>query len=143
MKWVLIAALAMISAPGAAQVENPPIVMHGAAGSGTGLICDWAIQATVLETGRRCPGPRDARMEEALAYSVERIEDYARRQSPQGAALMASYRARQIENDARRCDAVALHFYADAASRVSPEQLRRDTDRLLATSPPVEWGTCL
>ena len=55
---------------------------------------------------------------------------------------MADYRAGQIEGEAQLCHADATGMYAQM-TRTTPEAVRGETDRLLASSPRVEWGTCL
>ena len=122
-------------------VEAPP-PGNRVAGSGTGLICIWAIQTSVLEMGRRCGIPRNPAFEAELERAIGRLEDYARRQSPDGAAFMANYRPRLVDQDAGLCGAEATRMYADM-SRATPEAIRTETDRFLATHPSVEWGTCL
>lgn len=142
MRWPLLLAMAVIAAgPGSAQMAEPPPGQQIWSPS-TGLICIWAIEASLLEVGRRCDGPRNLAFEAELAESVTRIEDYARRQSPQTAAFMADYRARLIEQDAEACNVDALGMYR-AMSSISPDRLRGEMEELLASSPPVEWGTCL
>lgn len=125
---------------GAQTPETP--VGRELAGPRTGLICVWAIYATMLEVSRRCEAPRNAAFEAELARSVSQMEEYAERQSQAGANVMASYRARQIEHDAGICHPDALAMYTHMA-RTPPEAMRSETARLLASSPPVEWGTCL
>lgn len=137
----LLVAVALAGAPETAHRAEPPSVAPIWAPT-TGLICIWGIEATLLEVGRRCGGPRNIAFDAALADSVSRIEDYARRQSPREAAFMADYRAHQIEHDAEICNADALGMYRDM-STVPAETLRAETDRLLASSPRVEWGACL
>ena len=55
---------------------------------------------------------------------------------------MADYRARLIVGAAQLCHPDALDMYRHM-SRAAPEALRGETDRLLASSPAVEWGACL
>lgn len=138
---VLLAA-AMTAAPGSARIADPPATEPQVAGGRVGLICLWAIHATMAEVGKRCDLARNAPVEAELERSASRIEDYARRQSPAGAALMASYRARQIDGDARLCEPDALTMYR-LVTQTTPETVRDETDRLLASSPRVEWGDCL
>lgn len=136
-------AAAMTVSPGAAHIADPPAAGPPERPLGSaGLICVWAIYATVAEVGKRCGVARNAPLEAALASSVARIEAYARRRSRAGTEFMAGYRARAIEGDRRLCHSEALRMYEDVAG-VRPEAVSGEADRLLATSPPVEWGSCL
>jgi hypothetical protein len=139
---LLILAAGMSAAPGSARLAEPPAVGQELAGSGTGLVCRWAIYASMLEVGRQCGINRDTAIEAEFARSVSAMEAYARRRSPEGAAMMDSYRARQIDRGRMLCHADALDMYRHIAS-VDPRDVRADTDRFLAASPPVEWGDCL
>ena len=143
MRRLVLSALivAATAAIGCTRVADPAPVVQAAA-PGTGLICIWAIQATLLEVGKSCDGPRNLAFEAELARSVSRIEGYALRQSPGGAGGMANYRMQRLERDAAACEPDALEMYREM-SRTPPETLRAETERLLASSPAVEWGTCL
>jgi hypothetical protein len=135
-------AAAMSVSPGSARMYDPPAAQSEVVGPRTGLICVWAIYAAMAEVGRKCGVARNAPFEAELARSVSRMEDYARRQSPEGAAAMADYRARQIDGGAEICVPDGLTMYRQMA-QASPDAVRDAADRLLASSPPVEWGTCL
>ena len=135
-------ATAVTVSPGSARMNDPPAAEPRIVGGRAGLVCIWAIYATLLEVGKRCGGARNDPFEAELERSVSRLEDHARRRSPAGAALMADYRARRIDGDAQLCHSDALGMYAQMA-RVAPEAVRGETDRMLASSPPVEWGSCL
>ncbi len=147
---VLILLAGAMNAPGSTNPTDPPdtaaphpgLLGREAAGSDTGLICVWAIHATVLQVGRQCSVSRSAAVETELARGVAAMEAYARRQSPQGAVVMDRYRATQIDHQAGLCHADPIEMYRQV-SQVPPEVIRGETERLLATSPPVEWGTCL
>jgi hypothetical protein len=139
---LLTLAAAMTASPGSAGVTEPPPVGREMAGRDTGLICIWGIYASMLEVGRQCEVSRNAAVEAELARSVSLLEDYSRRRSPEGAAHMAAYRARQIDGERRLCHADPIRMYEEF-SRVDPALIRRETEGLLAASPPVEWGTCL
>ena len=134
-------AAAMAVSPGSARIADPPAAEPQEVGR-AGLICVWAINASMVEVGRRCGGPRNAPFQAELERSVARIEDYARRQSRERAASMADYRARLIVGDAHLCHPDALDMYRHMG-RAAPEALRGETDRLLASSPAIEWGACL
>lgn len=142
MAVVALLAAAAAAWPGRTRPADPPAPESQVVAGRPGLLCLWAIYATVAEVGRRCGGARNAPLEAELDRTVLRLEDYARRRAPEQAAFMADYRARQIEADAQLCTADALAFYGEIA-RATPEALRDDTDRLLGSSPPVEWGACL
>jgi len=141
----VVAALLAIAAaawPGRARPADPPAAESQVVPGRPGLLCLWAIYATVAEVGRSCGGARNAPLEAELGRTVLRLEDYARRQAPEQAVFMADYRARRIEADAQLCTADALALSGEIA-RATPTALRGDTDRLLGSSPPVEWGACL
>jgi hypothetical protein len=135
-------AAAMTAWPGRARTADPPAAESDVVGGGAGLICLWAIFATMAEVGRRCDVPRNAPFEAELERSASRLENYARRRAPAEAAFMADYRARQIDGDAQLCSPDALAMYGQMA-RARPAALRGEADRLLASSPPVAWGSCL
>lgn len=107
-----------------------------------GLICTWAIAASMVEVGRQCGVQRNAAFETEVARTVSLIEDYVRQRSPEGVGNMADYRARHIDGDRRLCHADPITMYQQL-SRADPQMIREDIDRFLATSPPVEWGDCL
>lgn len=137
-------AAAMTVSPGSARIADPPAAEQEGLGR-AGLLCVWAVNASLVEVGRRCGGPRNAPFQAELERSVSRLEDYARRHSTEGAALMAEYRARAIVGDAQLCGSDMLELYQQVSERApgAPGTLLGETDRLLASSPPVEWGTCL
>ncbi|HYI49288.1 MAG TPA: hypothetical protein VEX35_12575 [Allosphingosinicella sp.] len=144
-----IAALALLAAamavsPGSARIADPPAREQQVVGR-AGLLCVWAVNASLVEVGRRCAGARNAPFQAELERSVSRLEDYTRRHSTEGAALMAEYRARQIVGDAQLCHPDTLELYQQASEGAAGAlgALLGETDRLLASSPPVEWGTCL
>ena len=139
---VLLTLAAMTASPGSAGVMEPPPVGQEITGGDAGFICIWGVYASMLEVGRQCRVQRIPAYEAELARSVSLMEDYARRRSPEGASHMADYRARQIDGEQRLCHADAEGMYRDL-SRADPQLIRADTDRFLASSPPVEWGTCL
>ena len=139
----LLAALAgsVIAATGNVGVADPSPAEAEPEQGRAGFICLWAIYATMAEVGRRCAGAGNAAADAELERAAARLEDYARRHSPAGAAVMARYRASQIEGHAGICGADALQMHEHIA-RAAPANLSREIDRLLASSPPVEWGTC-
>jgi hypothetical protein len=135
-------AAAMTASSGSARMTDPPAAEPAIVGGRAGLICVWAIYATMSEVAKRCGGASNAPFEAELERSISRLEDYARRRSPAGAVLMSDYRTRHIAGDAQLCHSDALEMHAQMA-RVAPEAVRGETDRMLASSPPVEWGSCL
>jgi hypothetical protein len=141
--FLVLLAAAMAVSPGSARIADPPVAAarEGPRGN-AGLICLWGIYAAMVEVGKRCDVARNAAFEAALEGSISSLEDYARLRSPEGAAFMAAYRTHQIEGRARICDPDALRMY-EGMSRAPPRAVRREADRLLESSPPVEWGACL
>jgi len=139
---VALLAAAMTVSPGSARIADPPAGESQLAATNAGLICLWAIYATMAEVGRRCGVDRNPPFEAALERSVSRMEDYARQRSAEGAAMMADYRAHQIDGTAQICVPDARVMYRQMAL-ASPEAVRDAADSLLPSSPPVEWGTCL
>lgn len=108
-----------------------------------GLICVWAINASMLEVGRRCGVTANPALLGELERSVSRMEDYARRQSPARAADMAAYREREITGDTQLCSSDIVAGY-NSVTEQDIARIRQDTDALLARSPAVEWGdTCV
>ena len=111
-----------------------------------GLICVWAIYASLAEIGRRCGvAPRPA-AQAALDSAVSRMEAYARTRSPDAAAGMERYKQRDIIGDPRLCSSDMVDAFRRAPRDVDTgiAQAHREIDELLAQSPPVEWGdTCV
>jgi hypothetical protein len=115
-------------------------------GPNVGLICVWAIDASLAEIGRRCGVAPTPAVQAALDNAVSRMEAYARVRSPEAAARMERYKQRAIIGDPRLCSSDMVDAFRRPSRDVDTDiaQARRDVDQLLAQSPPVEWGdTCV
>ena len=111
-----------------------------------GLVCTWAIYASIAEIGRRCGVTADPAALVATDREVARMEAYARTRSPKGAAFMERYKQSHIIGDPQLCrsDMVLAFRGAPRDATAAIAQARRDLDALLARSPPVDWGdTCV
>ena len=111
-----------------------------------GLVCMWAIYATLAEIGRRCGVTADPAALVATDREVARMEAYARTRSPEGAAFMERYKQSHIIGDPQLCrsDLVIAFRGAPRDASAAIATARRDIDALLARSPPVDWGdTCV
>jgi len=104
---------------------------------GEGLLCPWAIHASLLEVGRRCGVTANPAFQAELERSVSLMEAYARRQSPARAAEMAAWVRREVNGDARLCDAEMVATY-NGLGPSELARLRQDTDNLLAGSPSLD-----
>ena len=139
---VATASAVIADPPANAPMGNNVGAQAKASGSQAGLLCSWSILAVMVEVGKQCQVAHNAAMQVEMERTVSLIEAYVRQRSPERTAFMADYRARQRAAGAGICRDVALDMYENF-SRATPDAFRRETDRFLATSPPVETGDCL
>jgi hypothetical protein len=128
------------AAPEANAVEAAPAEAH------VGLVCMWALYATIAEIGRRCGVTADPAALTATDREVARMEAYARTQSPGAAAFMERYKQSHIIGNPQLCSSDLVIAFRGAPRDASEAiaKARRDIDALLARSPPVDVGdTCV
>jgi hypothetical protein len=133
----------LIALPTSAPIAKPQNTEPG-----EGVICAWAIVATVVEMGQRCAPDRHPETQMAFRESLQRFRSYAA-ENQAGSEIegfdIDSLQAQLVDPgtpDAMLCGPDAMQFFEAMISQ-SPEDIRAMTDRLVERPGPPSWGTCL
>lgn len=111
----------------------------------TGVLCMWALVTAVAEVGRRCRAGEDPAFQAELDLSVERVDEFVRRNSDSTPEQVAAFKREQGlvgAPAAQLCTGDPLQLY-EAFASAGPDALRSSVDDLLARPGPPTWGTCL
>jgi len=111
------------------------------------VICAWGIYAAVSEVGRVCHPGEDPAIQAEFARSVERIDSYVARNSPEMTpSRIAEFKRTQAKVGtpaASLCTNSTLTELYRRMSRTDPAALKTDVDKMLSRDGKPTWGDCL